>query len=141
MEYSLTQIVINGGEYTGFVDNMGSFGVYVDSPGTYKLEVINMNWHFEPVIVEVHQEEVSPGKHCKAFLYSMKSGKDYRLMYPLQLDPLSRNQYFEIEPPFDPTVYLKNPFVMMVGMTFLMSYMTKNMDKGEMEKMTDMQKD
>mmetsp|Transcript_27597 Transcript_27597/g.20010 ORF Transcript_27597/g.20010 Transcript_27597/m.20010 type:complete len:83 (+) Transcript_27597:180-428(+) len=82
---------------------MGSFGVYVANPGSYKLEVINMNWHFEPVIIEVHEEEVSPGKHCKAFLYSLKSGKDYRLMYPLQLDPLSRNQYFEIEPPFDPT--------------------------------------
>jgi hypothetical protein len=54
-------------------------------------------------------------------------------MYPLQLDPSSRVSYFEDRVPFDPTTYLKNPFVWMIGLSLLMSTMMKNMDKEELK--------
>jgi hypothetical protein len=63
----------------------------------------------------------------------MKVGKDYRLVYPLQLDPISRIGYFEDRVPFDPTSYLKNPFVWMIGLSLLMSQMMKGMDKEELK--------
>ncbi len=78
----------------------------------------------------------------KAYLYSLKNGKDQqRLAYPLQLEPSSRIQYFEIEPPFNPMNYLKNPMVIMVGVSGLLMYMMKKMPKQDMEQMQEMQKD
>ena len=115
------------------MDNLGNFKVEVPKPGNYKLEVFNLNYYFEPVIVEIYDEEFSPGKDTKAFLFSIKKEKDFRLVYPLQLDPSSRIAYFEKEKPFDPTAYLKNPFVIMIGVTLLMSQLMKNMDPEEMK--------
>lgn len=100
---------------------------------TYKLEVQNINYYFEPAVVDVMEEEFAPGKHIKAFLFSLKDGKDFRLMYPLQLEPSSRVSYFEDRAPFDPISYLKNPFVWMIGVSFLMSRMMKGMDKEELK--------
>jgi hypothetical protein len=100
-----------------------------------------LNYYFEPVVVEASEEAFSPGKFLKAFLYSIKTGKDYRLMYPLQLEPTSRFQYFDERPPFDPTVYLKNPFVWMIGLSLVMSQMMKGMDKKELEEAQKNQKD
>ena len=55
-------------------------------------------------------------------------------MYPLVLDPSGRRQFFEKKPPFDPTVYLKHPFVIMIGVTLLLSCMMKNVDPEELKK-------
>ena len=81
---------INGGEYSCLVDNLGNFKVEVPTSGSYKLEVFNRQYFFEPVIVDIYEEEFAPGKNIKAFLFSLKKGKDFRLVYPLQLDPSSR---------------------------------------------------
>ena len=51
----------------------------------------------------------------------------------MHLEPTSRQSYFEERAPFDPTVYLKNPFVWMIGLSLLMSQMMKGMDKKELE--------
>ena len=102
----------------------------VASPGNYKVEVQNLIYHFEPTVVEIYETEYAAGKDTKAFLYSLKYGKDAntRLAYPLVLDPSSRYGYFEIKPPFDPWAYVKNPFVIMIGVTLLMSQMMKGID-------------
>ena len=76
-------MMINGGEQSCLVDNAGNFKVEVPKPGNYKLEVFNLNYYFEPVVVEIYEEEFSPGKNTKAFLFSIKHGKDLRLVYPL----------------------------------------------------------
>lgn len=59
LDYSSTKVILNGGEYTGFVNNMGAFNMYeylrqllfsyVDKTGVYKLDAINLNYHFESV--------------------------------------------------------------------------------------------
>ena len=67
-------------------------------------------------------------------MYSLKTGKDFRLMYPLVLDPTSRLQYFEPVPQMDPLSYVKNPFVLMIGVTMLLSYLSKSVDPEEMKK-------
>lgn len=141
LQFADTQIIVNGGQQSCLVDNMGNFKVAVPGPGTYRLDVLNMDFHFEPVVVEVYPEEFQPGKNTKAFLYSTKTGKDYRLLYPLQLDPSGILRYFELKPPFNPMAYLKNPFVIMIGMTALLSCLTKSVDKDEYKKAQGMQAD
>jgi Protein of unknown function (DUF2012) len=75
-------------------------------------------------------------------MYNLKTGgKDQRLAYPLQLEPSMRIQYFDIEPPFNPLNYLKNPMVLMVGVSGLLMFMMKRMPKQELEQMQEMQKD
>lgn len=98
-----------------------------------------MNYYFEPVVVDIYEQEFAPGKQTKAFLFSLKHGKDFRLMYPLELEPSARIQYFEPEPKIDPFSYLKNPFVIMIGVTLMMSQFSKNVDKEEMAKAQEQQ--
>ena len=134
LDYSKVKVVLNDGEYNALVDQAGHFKIAVPNfAATYKLEVQNINFYFEPVVVDVLDEEFAPGKFIKAYLFDLRNGKDFRLMYPLQLDPSSRLSYFEDRVPFDPTAYLKNPFVWMIGLSLLMSTMMKNMDKEELK--------
>ena len=120
----------------------------------YKIEVQNMMYHFEPVVVEILKPEDLVGpigteaetkkrpSGIRAFLYSLKNGRDeVRLAYPLQLEPSMRMQYFEVEAPFNPMNYLKNPMVIMVGVSGLLMFMMKRMPKQELEQMQEMQKD
>ena len=70
----------------------------------------------------------------QAFLYDVKSGgKGVRLLYPLQLEPNHRIKYFEIEEPFNPLVYLKSPYFLMIGFSMFMMFMMKQVPKEEME--------
>ena len=126
IELHKTQIILNGGEYTCAVAQDGAFNVQVaPGAGVYKLEVYNLAYFFEPVVVEVFTEEFSPGKNIKSFLFNLKQGKDIsvRLAYPLHLEPTSRMQYFDEEIPFNPMNYLKNPMVLMIGVMLVMSLM------------------
>lgn len=134
LDFSKVQITLNGGEYNSLVDSAGKFTIVVPNHAAlYKLEVQNLHYYFEPVVVDVLEQEFAPGKQIKAYLFDMKVGKDYRLVYPLQLDPISRFSYFEERVPFDPTSYLKNPFVWMIGLSLLMSQMMKGMDKEDLK--------
>ena len=63
----------------------------------------------------------------------MKHGKDFRLVYPLVLEPSGRFGFFEVKPPFNVWGYLSNPFVIMIGVTLVMSQMMKNVDQEEMK--------
>jgi len=85
--------------------------------------------------------EKAADKKPKTYAFSMKAGKDARLVYPLQLEPTVKVQYFEIEPPFNPLSYLKNPMVLMVGFSAVMMFMMKRMPKQDMEQMQEMQKE
>lgn len=91
----------------------------------------DLHWFFEPVVVEVN-DDPTVDKPIKAFMYAIETGKDYRLMYPLILDPSSRLNHFEEKPPFDPTKYLQNPMIIMIGVTLLLNQMMKGMDKKDL---------
>ena len=136
IELQNTSIIVNHGQYTASVDNVGQFVLQVSEPGSYKLEVQNLKFYFEPVVVEIYAEEYLPGKNTKAFLFSLKNGKDInvRLAYPLHLEPSSRMMYFEVEQPLNLWAYAKNPFVIMVGVMLLMNLLTKGIDPEELKK-------
>ena len=130
------------------MDNTGSFKIYVDKKGSYKLEVVNTVYTFEPVVVEINEIEASGEEdirrkgqqaQIRPYLYNIKSGKGQRLVYPLQLEPSMRIQYFEVEQPFNPMSYLKNPMVIMVLVSGLLMFMMKRMPKQDLQEMQDMQ--
>ncbi len=70
---------------------------YVEEGGVYKLEVQNMMYHFEPVVIDITRPEDLVGPigtaadaeakrripPVRAFLYSLKTGRDVKLAYPL----------------------------------------------------------
>ena len=62
-------------------------------------------------------------------------------MYPLVLEPDGRLNYLEDRIPFDPTQYLKNPLVWMVGLMLVFSKMMKSMDKEELKKAQENQQE
>lgn len=78
-------------------------------------------------------DDATADKEIKAFFFTMEGGKAQRLVYPLQLDPLMRLDYFEKRQPFDFTKLLYNPMVWMLALPLLMSQMMKGMDKKELE--------
>jgi hypothetical protein len=58
LDFSATKVLLNHGQAgTGFVDNMGNFNLYVESSaaGTYRLDVVNLAYHFEPVVIEISE--------------------------------------------------------------------------------------
>jgi hypothetical protein len=52
------------------------------------------------VIVEImnvdENDEIAKKRQIRAYMYNIKSGKDYKLVYPLHLEPSHRIQYFEV---------------------------------------------
>lgn len=60
---------------------------YVERNGTFKLDVVNLNYHFESVVVEIlsvdENDEQAKKRQIRAYMYNIKSGKDYKLVYPL----------------------------------------------------------
>ena len=133
IEFHQVKISVNSGEYTGLVDLNGNFRIQVAQSGLHKLEVYHRYFFFEPVVLEIFEEDFTPGKNIKSYLFSMSDGKDFRLRYPLELEPSSRIAYFEEKAAFDPLVYIKNPFVLMIGFSLVMSQMMKGMDKDDMK--------
>ena len=122
----------------GFADSAGRFKIDVPTAGVYKLEAFHHNFYFEPVVVDIASDEemaeVSGKKQYSAYLYSLHTGsKGVRLLYPLSLEPSHKIKYFDIEAPFNPIDYMKNPYFMMIGFSVVMMYMMKMVPKEEME--------
>ncbi len=60
LKYQDIEIHLSGpGGYQkmAFVDFAGKFKVYVENPGLYKLEVFNLKYYFEPVVVMIKSEK------------------------------------------------------------------------------------
>ena len=131
-----TTIEVNNGHYSASVAQSGAFSVEVPVSGTYRLDVLNVSYYFEPVVVEVSEQAEPTSKNIKAFLWNLRNGKDsnVRLAYPLHLEPSARNGYFEEEVPFNVSKYAMHPMVLMVGVMVVMKFMTGAIDPEELKK-------
>merc|ERR1711957_305073 len=134
----------SGYKKNAFVDAGGKFSIYVDEPGVYRLDAFHQLFFFEPVIVEVLSEDkmaANPSKkQYSAYIYKMNTAsKGVRLLYPLHLDPSHKVRYFDVEEPFNPIDYMKNPYFMMIGFSMVMMFMMKQVPKEEMAEYQDQQ--
>tara|TARA_B110001450_G_C17446306_1_gene410077 strand:- start:297 stop:521 length:225 start_codon:yes stop_codon:yes gene_type:complete len=71
----LNLIGADGFRKSGFVNFKGDFKIFVDKPGIYKLEVFQRHFYFEPVIVEVNEDESNNAKKkYSAYLFTLLNG-------------------------------------------------------------------
>ena len=96
-----------------FVHEDGSFIFHNVEDGSYTITVNDEKFEYERVIVEVNGDEV------QAFQRNFKTGKGFKVKYPLQIKPIS-NILFEEENQNVVSSLLKSPYMIVIGMTVMM---------------------
>ncbi|XP_053671804.1 ER membrane protein complex subunit 7 homolog [Anopheles nili] len=105
-----TQISINGGEYKGFLREDGTFVISSVPSGSYVVEIINADYFYEPVRVEINPK----GKFRARKLNYVQPSQVLQLPYPLKLKALTRFRYFQQREQWKITDFLFNPMVLMM---------------------------
>lgn len=105
-----TKIQVNGGELLGFVRKDGSFVVHNLRSGSYILEVLNPEYTFEPVRVEIN----SKGKFRARKVNYIQTSQVIQVPYPLRLKALGKTRYFQVREQWRITDFLFNPMILMM---------------------------
>lgn len=105
-----TRIHVNGGEYLGFLKKDGSFVVHNVPTGSYVVEVINPEYTFEPVRVEIN----SKGKYRARKVNHIQISQIIQVPYPLRLKALGKTRYFQVREQWRLTDFLFSPMVLMM---------------------------
>ena len=98
-----------------FANDKGEFKFVNIPDGKYILSVNDDLYDYESIFLEVSED----GSEVKAFQNNIKSGKGFKLKYPLQIRPLSKIIYVE-ESPNVIFSLLKSPYMIIIGLTVLM---------------------
>ncbi|KFB46314.1 actin binding protein [Anopheles sinensis] len=105
-----TQISINSGEYKGFLREDGTFVISSIPSGSYVVEIINPDYFYEPVRVEINPK----GKFRARKLNYVQPSQVLPVPYPLKLKALTRFRYFQQREQWKITDFLFNPMVLMM---------------------------
>lgn len=111
-----TAIHVNGGEHIGFVRDDGSFVVHNIPSGSYVVEVINPNYMYEPVRVEIN----SKGKYRARRVNYVQTSQVIQVPYPLRMKAASKFRYFYVREQWRLTDFLFNPMVIMMVLPLLL---------------------
>lgn len=126
-----TKIHVNGGEYLGFVKEDGSFVVHNVPSGSYIVEVLNTEYTYEAVRVEIN----SKGKFRARKVNHIQISQVIQVPYPLKMKPLGKTKYFQIREQWRITDFLFNPMVlMMVLPLFIIMVLPKMLNDPETKK-------
>jgi len=124
-------ILLNGGDYKGFLREDGTFVISSIESGSYVVEVINSNYVYEPVRVEINPK----GKFRARKLNFVQPSQVIQVPYPLKLKALVRHRYFQQREQWKITDFLFNPMVIiMVFPLILMLVLPKMMSDPETKK-------
>jgi hypothetical protein len=107
----------NGGQQEVIATKDGTFHINDVPPGAYLLEAVSNSWSYPKVRVDVSSRQ--SGK-IKARV-SSETQVGQALAYPLQLVPIGPMKFVEDRPGFQIFSLLKNPMVLMIGVTLLMT--------------------
>lgn len=126
-----TTVVINGGEYKGFLREDGSFVISSIPSGSYVVEIINPDYIYEPVRVEINPK----GKYRARKVSFVQPSQIIQVPYPLKLKALTRYRYFQARETLKVTDFLFSPMVlMMILPLILMLVLPKMMSDPETKK-------
>lgn len=126
-----THISINGGEYKGFLKDDGSFVISSVPSGSYVVEILNPDYYYESVRVEINPK----GKFRARKLNYVQPSQVVQVPYPLKLKALTRFRYFQQREQWKITDFLFNPMVlMMILPLFIMLILPKMMSDPETKK-------
>ena len=104
-----TRILVNGGEYAGFVRSDGTFVVSNIPSGSHIVEVYSPNYVFESARVEISSK--SKGKMRARKVDNVQPSKVEAIPYPLRFKAKDRAGYFEKREQWRITDALANPMV------------------------------
>lgn len=136
-----TRIHINGGEYIGFIKEDGSFTIHNVPTGSYVVEVVNPDYMYDPVRVEIN----SKGKYRARRVNYIQTSQVIQVPYPLRMKALTRFRYFQIREQWRLTDFLFNPMVIMMVLPLLLIMVLPKMmndpeTKDELKQITNLAK-
>lgn len=136
-----TRIHVNGGDFLGFLKKDGSFFVPNLSSGSYIVEVLNPEYSFESVRVEINQK----GKFRARQVNHIQTSLVVSIPYPLRIKPMGKTRYFQQREQWRVTDFLFNPMVLMMVVPLIVIMILPKMmndpeTKKEMEQMQSLTK-
>ncbi|XP_046970350.1 ER membrane protein complex subunit 7 [Vanessa cardui] len=111
-----TRIHVNGGEYIGFIKDDGSFTIYNVPSGSYVVEIVNPDYMYEPVRVEIN----SKGKYRARKVNYIQTSQVIQVPYPLRMKAITKFRYFQMREQWRLTDFLFNPMVIMMVLPLLL---------------------
>ncbi|KAK6745687.1 hypothetical protein RB195_012043 [Necator americanus] len=105
-----SRVLLNHGEYIGFVREDGSFVVDNVASGSYIVQVENVDFVFEPIRVDI----TAKGKIRARKLTVLQPNVVNQLPYPLKLSAREATRYFRKREEWRITDMLFNPMVLML---------------------------
>jgi len=134
--YWTTKIYLEGGKRMAYLKEDNSFVITGLPSGSYLLEVINPDYYYESVRVDIN----SKGKVRARKVTNVQPSQVNQLPYPLRMKSQGRFKYFTAREEWKVTDMLMNPMViMMVLPLLLITVLPKMMNdpetKKEMEQM------
>ncbi|RWS16626.1 membrane protein-like protein [Dinothrombium tinctorium] len=111
-----TRIIVNYGEYFGFLKRDGSFEISNLQPGSYLVEVTHPDYFYEPIRVDIN----SKGKIRARKVNYIQTSSVQQLPYPLKFKPKGPFKYFQIRETWKLTDFLFNPMVLMMILPLLL---------------------
>ncbi|CAG9563730.1 unnamed protein product [Danaus chrysippus] len=111
-----TRIHVNGGEYIGFIKDDGSFTIHNVPSGSYVVEIINPDYMYEPVRVEIN----SKGKYRARKVNYIQTSQVIQVPYPLRMKALAKFRYFQVREQWRLTDFLFNPMIIMMVLPLLL---------------------
>jgi hypothetical protein len=131
-----TRVIVNYGEYLGFLRRDGTFEVSNLPAGSYLVEVTNPGYFYEPIRVDVN----SKGKIRARKVNYIQTSAVHQLAYPLKMKPKGPFRYFQVRETWRVTDMLFNPMVlMMVVPLLLIMVLPKMMNAADPETQREMQ--
>jgi len=131
-----TKVVVDGGKRSGFLREDGTFAVSGLPTGSYVIEVVNSDYYYEPVRVDIN----SKGKMRARKLNNVQPTQVTQVPYPLKMKTMGRYSYFHKREEWKITDMLMNPMILMMVLPLLLiTVLPKMMNdpetKREMEQM------
>eukprot|EP01112_Ceratiomyxa_fruticulosa_P014300 TRINITY_DN4085_c0_g2_i1.p1 TRINITY_DN4085_c0_g2~~TRINITY_DN4085_c0_g2_i1.p1 ORF type:complete len:194 (+),score=26.54 TRINITY_DN4085_c0_g2_i1:128-709(+) len=105
----------------------------IPSGETYLLQVHAIPYHFDPVLIEISKKSVITAN-------ILSNDTETYTTHPLLLNAVYKSNYFQPRLPYDFTSLFRNPMVLMIGVTMLMTFaMPKLMANMDPETIKEMQ--
>jgi len=131
-----TRILVNGGEYKGFLTEEGTFAVSNIPSGSYVVEVANPDFMYEPVRVDINTK----GKMRARKVNFIQTAAVVQVPMPLKLHPRGSFTYFQVREQWRITDFLFSPMVLMMFLPLLIiMLLPKLMNAADPETQREMQ--
>ncbi|KAK2178026.1 hypothetical protein NP493_565g02013 [Ridgeia piscesae] len=131
-----TRILLDGGQFLGFLKSDGTFSVNNVPSGSYVVEVTHPTYEFEAIRVDIN----SKGKFRARRLNNVQTSSVQTVSYPLRFKARGKAAYFQQREQWRITDILMNPMVMMMLLPFLViMVLPKLMNTADPEAQKDLQ--